>query len=211
MSTLDYELSLFKETLDWVKGKTLPTTDFIPYYENYYQRASTHAPILSEDWGEFNTRHGANSVRGTTSELLTTAALLLSPLGVKEVSQITDKTQQGYGSDLIVKTEKKEYIISCKTCKPRNVFTEGQLDTQLRLFRDYFEPAIWRVTFLSLIHPVSKKVWLFNYGILASIHCSINEGGFCKPVFESPSVAFSVTTLTQKFPDALIPFDLTKE
>src|SRR5271156_3834191 len=179
MSTLDYELKLFNETLGWVKSKNLPTaSDFIPYYENFYKKASTHTPIISEDWGEFNTRHGANSVRGTTSELLTVVALSSPQLGETEVFQVSSKTEQQYGSDLKVRKGKSEFVISVKTCKPRNMFLEGKLDTQLRLWKDYFEPAEWRVNFLSLAHPETKQVWLLNYPLIANIHCKVNERGF---------------------------------
>lgn len=212
MSTLDYELNLFRETLDWVKSKNLSTaSDFIPHYDNYYKRASTHKPILSEDWGEFNTRHGANSVRGTTSELLAVTALSLPQLGETEVFQITNKREQGYGSDLKVKKGKSEFTVSCKTCKPRNIFTEGKLDTEVRLWQDYFEPARWRVDFISLAHPETKQVWLLNYPLVASIHCTVNEGGFFTPTFKEASVAFSMATFKKNFPTGLIYFDLTKD
>ena len=210
MSTLDYELNLFKDTLDWVNTKNLPT-DFTSFYNRYYERASTHTPILSENWGEYNTRHGANSVRGTTSELLAGTALHLSSLGVKEVLQITDKTEQGYGSDLKVKTENKQFIVSCKTCKPRNIFIEGKLDTEVRLWQSYFKSATWRVDFLSLAYPETKQVWLLNYGVVASIHCTVNESGFCTPVFKEPSVAFSVATFKKNFENGLMYFDLSRE
>ena len=212
MSTLDYELNLFSDTLEWVKSKHLPTaSDFVPHYESFYKKASTHTPIVSEDWGEFNTRHGANSIRGTTSELLAVTALSLPQLGETEVFQITNKREQGYGSDLKVRKGKSDFTISCKTCKPRNVFTEGKLDTEVRLWRDYFEPAEWRVTFLSLAHPETKQVWLLNYPLVANIFCKVNEGGFFTPVFEGPSVAFSIATFRKNFQNGLMYFDLTKE
>ncbi len=212
MSTSQYELELFKQTLDQVKDrKPLLIDQIVPYYERYYQTVLTHNPIISEDWGKFNTRHGAKSIRGTTSELLTVTALTLPRFGVDEVIQIEDKTEQKYGSDIKVRKKNKTFTISVKTCKPRNVFVEGKLETHIQVWNDWFEPAVWRVDFLAAVYPESKRVWLFSYGTLANIHCTLNEQGFFKPTSTAASVPFSITTFEQKFPNGLIYFDLTKD
>lgn len=217
MSRKQIELDLFNETLDWVKSKTSPRLEpHIEYFETYSKFAGTHKSLIDEEFGEHNTRHGAKSVRGTTGEMLSVVALSLPRFANYEIERITDKTEQKYGTDYKLWYESKAYAqskskkpigVSCKT--GFGIRSEG-LDTILRLHRDWFEPAVWRVDFLSVVHPETKRVWMLNYGVVASIYCTLRNG-IPTPTFEDVSIPFSIMEYKQKFADGLIYFNLNKE
>lgn len=205
MNTKEYELNLFKQTLEW--ARTQPKTEpYLPYYDEYITKASTHTPILSEDWGKFNLRHGPNSIRGTTSELLTTVAL--STEGY-EIHQVTSKVEQNYGTDLKASKGALEYVFSIKTTKPRYI-EQNQANVELTLYREYFEPAQWRVNILSLVHPESKQLWLINYPLVGNMHCTITDRGLFAPAFKEQSVRFPVNELKTLFPHGIQYIDLNK-
>lgn len=211
MSKTQHELNLLKDTIEWVKGKSLPNAELIiPYYENYYAIASTHKPILTENWSEDGTfRHGWKGIRGTTSELLVAYAVS-GPLYRFEINQVKNKAEQKWGTDLHCSKGIKEYTISCKTCKPYNKFVDGKLHVCATLWREYFKSADWRIDFLSLAHPETKQVWLFNYELLTNIYCSVNERGIPTPRFEKECIEIDITAYTNTNKNGVIHFDLNK-
>jgi len=203
MNTKQYELDLLTETLQWARTRQ-QTESYLSYYEDYLQKASTHNPIISEDWGKFNLRHGPNSIRGTTSELVTAIALSLEGY---DIHQVIDKKQQKYGSDLKVSKGSWDYVFSVKSAKPVEL---GTGDVLLKLYREYFESAEWRVNFLSLVHPESRQLWLINYPLVGNIYCTKNDRGLFTPAFKEQSVSFRVNEVKQVFPQGIQHIDLTK-
>lgn len=195
MNTKKYELNLLGETIDWA-SKYSPFQVYLPFYTEYQMKVSTHTPILSEDWGEHNLRHGPNSIRGTISELVTAVALVYEGY---EIHQVTNKKEQKYGSDLKASKGALEYTISNKTTIPRKVDD----DIELRLFRDYFEPAEWRVNFLSLVQPETKQIWLINYPLVGNMFCTKNDRGLYTPAFTTQSIPLKIKELTKVFPRGL--------
>lgn len=184
MSTLQQELQLFRETLDWVKTKDFQhNNSLVAYYERYYQIASTHTPLIDEKWNdEGGFRHGASSIRGATSEMLT--ALYCVAVQRWKIHQIADPAEQTWGSDIKITQGVKEDKISVKSTKPRSIFVDGDLDIRLTLYKEYFKPATWRIGLISLVHPETKQLWMFNYEALANKFCDINDQGLCKPKFD---------------------------
>ena len=203
MNTKEYELNLLNETLQWAKTKP-QTAPIIPHYEEYLEKASKHTPIISEDWGKHNLRHGPNSIRGTTSEFMTSIALAVEGY---EISQVVDKKEQKYGSDLKVFKGSWPYVFSVKSARPVQL-ADGEVI--LKLYREYFDSAEWRVNFLSLVHPESRQLWLINYPLVGNIYCTKNDRGLYTPAFTEQSVAFRVNQTKLVFPNGIQHIDLMK-
>lgn len=207
MSDMQRELKLFRNTLDWVKSKDFQNKDpFVAYYERYYEIASNHTPLVNEDWNKEGCfRYGATNVRGTTSEML--AALYCITEQRWKIHQIDEKSQQTWGSDILITRGVKEDKISVKSTKPRSMFVEGDLDTRLTLYKEYFKPATWRVAFISLVDPETKQMWMFNYEALANKFCTVNERRFCRPKFDPYTHVF-IKQFQKEYENCVIYHDL---
>jgi hypothetical protein len=212
MTKIEQELQLLKDKIEWVQKQTRPEDELlIAYYQKYYNIAVVHKPIKEETWSDDGTfRHGWKGVRGTTSEMLTAFAVS-GPLYRFEINQVKDKIEQKWGTDLRCTKGIKEYTISCKTCKLHSKFVDGQLHTFVILWRDYFKSADWRIDFLSLTHPETNQVWLFNYELLTNLICSVNHRGIPTPKFDGECVEFDITQYIIDNKNGVIYFNLNRK
>lgn len=207
MNDMQRELQLFREALDWVKSKEFKNKqEFVAYYERYFEIASTHKPLVNEEWNKEGCfRYGATNVKGTRSEMLTALYCIIEQQW--KVHQIDDKKEQTWGSDVRVTRGAKEEVISVKTTKPKSMFVDGKLDTRLTLYKEYFKSATWRVRFISLVDPETKQLWVFNYEALATKFCDINDKGYCRPKFDPYTHVF-IGAFEQEYPNCVTYYDL---
>lgn len=207
MNDMQQELQLYRETLDWVKSKDFKyKDDFVSYYDRYYQIASVHKPIITEDWNDEGVfRYGANGVRGTTGEMLVAFYCMAEQRW--KVHQISEQADQEWGSDLRITQGVKEEKISVKTTKPKAMFSDGDLDTRLTLYSRFFKSATWRTQYLALVHPDTKQLWMFNYEALADKVCDVNERGFCKPKFD-PYTHLFIKQFEKEYQNCVIYHDM---
>lgn len=201
------ELDLFRKNLDWIKTKEFRAKDsIVDHYEKYFDVVSVHKPLINEAWNEHNLRHGAKSIKGTNGEMIT--AFCCANIHRWEVNQVPDKVEQGYGVDLIISQGVKREKISVKTTKPKFVVNTS-LDVRLTLYKEYFEPGLFRVTYLSLVNPETRELWMFNYEALATEYCDINEHRLCTPKFDPHTYLF-VNEFLKKYQNTVIYYDLKK-
>lgn len=207
MNDMQRELQLFRETLDWIKSKEFKNKEpFVTYYDRYYQLASTHTPLVNEDWNKEGCfRYGTTNVKGTTSEMLTAFYCIVEQQW--KIHQIDEKAQQTWGSDILITRGIKQDKISVKSTKPKPVFIDGKLDTRLTLYREYFKPATWRIGLISLVHPDTKQIWMFNYEALATKFCDINDKGYCRPKFD-PYAHLFINQFEAEYPNCTVYHDL---
>lgn len=208
ITQMNIELDLFRKNLDWIKTKDFRSKDaIISHYEKYFAVASTHTPLINEQWNDVGVfRHGPKSIRGTNSEMLT--AFCCAAIDRWEVHQVPDKVEQNYGVDLIISQGVKREKISVKTTKPKNVIG-AQLDTRLTLYKEYFDPGLFRITYLSLVNPETRELWMFNYGALAVEYCDVNERQLCTPKFDNTAYVF-INQFLSKYENTVIHYDLKR-
>jgi hypothetical protein len=162
---------------------------------------------LDEKWNaEGGFRHGADSIRGTTSEMLAGYCYIVKEL--KRIEQVPNKVKQRYGVDFKILERSSHVFVSVKSTKTWPLLNN---DLSFGIFPEYFDPASWRVELIDLVNPNTKEIWRFHYRALAGMFCEHNEKtGIYTPRFKA-NEHLILSHYLKDFPQYFWYYDLKAE